>query len=135
VEKDVHFMSLPVPLMFISGPPIYIAEPFIEEESTSIFVIEVDEEKEVAEGLSVEINEAKPAIIAKLNRIQTSFGQQIYRPLTFFLDADERITGNVSKFEGNTIVVEINGDEDEIVSIELSEIQDIKWRGKSLPEN
>ncbi|MCZ2257210.1 hypothetical protein [Sporosarcina sp. G11-34] len=128
-------MSLPVPLMFVSGPPIFIAVPFIEEESTSIFVIDVDEQKEIAEGLPVEINETKPAIIAKLNRIQTSFGQQIYRPLTFHLDEDERITGNVSKFEGNTIVVEIDGDEDTIVSIDLSEIQDVKWRGKSLPEN
>ena len=128
-------MSLPDPLLFVSGPPIYIAVPFIEEESTSIFIKEVDEEKELVKGLSVEIKETKPAIITKLNRIRTSFGQQIYRPLTFHLDADEKITGNVTKFEGNTIVVEINGDEDTIVSIELSEIQDIKWRGKSLPEN
>ena len=135
MEKDVRFMSLPVPLLFVSGPPIYIAVPFIEEESTSIFVKEVDEVKEVVKELPVEIKEAKPAIIAKLNRIKTTFGQQIYRPLTFYLDVDEEITGNVSKFEGNTIVVEINGDEDAIVSIELTEIEDIKWRGKSLPEN
>ena len=128
-------MSLPVPLMYVSGPPVYIAVPFIEEESTSIFVKEVDEVKEIVTELSVEIEKTKPAINAKLNRIRTSFGQQIYKPLTFYLDADEKITGNVSKFEENTIVVEINGDKDKIVSIELSDIQDITWRGKSLPEN
>ena len=128
-------MSRPVPLMFVSGPPVYIAVPVADEESTSVFVKDEDETTELVGVPLVEVKEVDPLIIAKLRRIRTSFGQQIYRPLTFYLEEDEEISGNVASFEDNTIVIEVDGDEDTIVAIELNAIQDIKWRGKSLPGN
>ena len=128
-------MSRPVPLMFVSGPPVYIAVPVADEESTSVFVKDEDETTELVGVPLVEVKEIDPLIIAKLRRIRTSFGQQIYRPLTFYLEEDEEISGNVASFEDNTIVIEVDGDEDTIVAIELNTIQDIKWRGKSLPGN
>ena len=131
----MHIMSRPVPLMFVSGPPVYIAVPVADEESTSVFVKDEDETTELVGVPLVEVKEIDPLIIAKLRRIRTSFGQQIYRPLTFYLEEDEEVSGNVASFEDNTIVIEVNGDEDTIVAIELNTIQDIKWRGKSLPGN
>lgn len=131
----MHIMSRPVPLMFVSGPPVYIAVPVADEESTSVFVKDEDETTELVGVPLVEVKEIDPLIIAKLRRIRTSFGQQIYRPLTFYLEEDEEISGNVASFEDNTIVIEVDGDEDTIVAIELNTIQDIKWRGKSLPGN
>ena len=131
----MHIMSRPVPLMFVSGPPVYIAVPVADEESTSVFVKDEDETTELVGVPLVEVKEVDPLIIAKLRRIRTSFGQQIYRPLTFYLEEDEEISGNVASFEDNTIVIEVDGDEDTIVAIELNAIQDIKWRGKSLPGN
>ena len=131
----MHIMSLPVPLMFVSGPPVYIAVPFADEESTSVFVKDEDEIIALVDVPLIEIKEVDPVIIAKLRRIRTSFGQQIYRPLTFYLEEDEEISGNVASLEDNTIVIEVNGDVDTIVAIELNTIKDIKWRGKSLPQN
>ena len=131
----MHIMSRPVPLMFVSGPPVYIGVPFVEEESTSVFVKDGDEKIALVEATFIEVKEVDPVIIAKLRRIRTSFGQQIYRPLTFYLEEDEEISGNVASFDDNTIVIEVNGDKDTIVAIELNAIRDIKWRGKSLPGN
>lgn len=142
-------MSLPVPLMFVSGPPVYIAEPVIGEESTSVFVLDKDEviqlvdadlneSKEGNPVVDVDLNEIKevdPLVNAKLRRIRTTFGQQIYRPLTFYFEEDEEISGNVANFDDNTIVIEVDGDKDTIVSIEVNTIHDVKWRGKSLPGN
>ena len=131
----MHIMSRPVPLMFVSGPPVYIAVPIVDEESTSVFVKDEDETIALVKASLNEEKEVDPIIIAKLHRIRTSFGQQIYRPLTFYLEEDEEIRGNVASFDDNTIVIEVNGDEDTIVSIEIKAIRDIKWRGKSLPGN
>ena len=128
-------MSRPVPLMFVSGPPVYIAVPIVDEESTSVFVKDEDETIALVKASLNEEKEVDPIIIAKLHRIRTSFGQQIYRPLTFYLEEDEEIHGNVASFDDNTIVIEVNGDEDTIVAIEIKAIRDIKWRGKSLPGN
>ena len=131
----MHIMSRPVPLMFVSGPPVYIAVPIVDEESTSVFVKDEDETIALVKASLNEEKEVDPIIIAKLHRIRTSFGQQIYRPLTFYLEEDEEIHGNVASFDDNTIVIEVNGDEDTIVAIEIKAIRDIKWRGKSLPGN
>lgn len=132
VKKEVRIMSRPVPLMFVSGPPVYTRIESEEEESTSIFVIE-DESPELVEA-PIEIKEVEPSILAKVKRLQSSIGQRVYRGLTFIL-SDEEISGNVGKLEGDTLVIEVNGDEDEVIAVELSELQDIIWRGKSLPEN
>lgn len=125
-------MSIPVPLMFIIGPPVYTRTEIEGEESTSIFTME-DASPELVEA-PIEIKEVEPSILAKVERLQSSIGQRVYRGLTFNL-GDEEIKGNVGKLEGNTLMVEVDGDEDELVAVELSEIQDIIWRGKSLPEN
>ena len=145
VKKEVRIMSRPVPLMFVSGPPVYTRVQFEDEESTSIFVtmdespelveapITMDESPELVEA-PIEIKEVDPSILAKVERLQSSMGQRIYQGLTFIL-GDEEIRGNVGKLDGNTIIIEVNGDKDEIIAVELSEVQDIIWRGKTLPEN
>lgn len=129
-------MSRPVPLMFVDGPPVYTRVSVEDEESTSIFVIE-DESSNTVEQLAeqpIEIKEVDSSILAKVARFQSPIGQRVYQGLTFILD-DEEIRGNVGKLEDNTLIIEVEGDEDEIIAVELSELQDIIWRGKPLPEN
>lgn len=128
-------MSRPVPLMFISGPPVYISVPVVGEESTSVFMLEKDEITELVDVDLNKVKEVDPLVNARLRRIRTSFGQQIYRPLTFHLEEDEEINGNVASFNDNTIIIEVDGDKDTIVAIEINTIKDVKWRGKSLPQN
>ena len=132
-------MSRPVPLMFVSGPPVYTHVPFVdEEESTSVFVKEEEAEAEAELQMAVvdpiEIKEVDPSILAKVQKVQSPIGQKVYKKLTFVLDDDE-VMGNVTKVDGNTMMIEVDGDEDKIVALELSELRNIIWRGKSLPEN
>lgn len=127
-------MSLPVPLMFINGPPVYEKVPIKDEESTSIFVKYVNEENNADNELMEEEVKVNPIILSQLQRVRSNFGQQIYKGLTFML-TEEEIVGNVTKYDGDTVFVKIAGTEDSIVAIELSEIVDIQWRGKSLPKN
>lgn len=133
----MRIMSIPVPLMFVNGPPVYTRVP-IDEESTSIFVKE-EEALEVVDPpiekeFIIEKKEIDPTIVAKVKKLQSPLGKRIYQGLTFVL-AEEEIIGNVGKVEDNTLLIEVNGDEDQLVAIELSELQNIRWRGKSLPEN
>lgn len=127
-------MSLPVPLMFINGPPVYEKVLFQEEESTSVFVKYVDDVTVAHEEVTNEKDLVDPLIMKKLQRVKTSFGQEIYKGLTFILD-DERIKGNVTKLDGNTVFVKLAETEDTIIAIELSTIRNILWRGKPLPKN
>lgn len=127
-------MSLPVPLMFVNGPPVYEKVPMMDEESTSLFVKYFEEEPLFLEEPVKELVEIDPVIRGKLARVQSSFGQQIYKELTFVLP-NEEIVGNVTKYDDNTIHIELLGTEDMIMAIELSDILDIRWRGKSLPKN
>lgn len=127
-------MSLPVPLMFINGPPVYERVPMKDEESTSIFVKYSDEETPTMGKLPTDEVKINPVILNQLQRVRSSFGQQIYKGLTFVL-ADEEIVGNVTKYDGDTIFVKMFGTDDTIIAIELREVLDIKWRGRSLPKN
>lgn len=129
-------MSRPVPLMFVSGPPVYTRVSAEGEESTSIFVIE-KEMSEVAEPLAkqpIESKEVESSILAKVARLQSPIGQRVYQELTFVFD-DEEVIGNAGKLEGHTLIIEVNGDEDEIIAVELADLREIIWRGKPLPEN
>ena len=132
-KRKCIMMSRPVPLMFVSGPPVYTHVPFVEEESTSVFVLEEEEPQMIATE-PIEVKEVDPSILAKVQKIQSPIGQKVYKRLTFVLDDDE-IIGNVAKVDGNTMMIEVNGDGDKVVALELNELSDIKWRGKSLPEN
>lgn len=130
-------MSLPVPLMFINGPPVYEKVLFQDDESTSVFVKYVDDTDDAAvvhEELADEEHLVDPLIMKKLQRVKTSFGQEIYKRLTFILD-DERIEGNVTKLDGNTVFVKLAATKDTIIAIELSTIRNILWRGKPLSKN
>lgn len=137
-KRKCIMMSRPVPLMFVSGPPVYTHVPFVDEESTSVFAkVEEGEEEEELQTMvadSIEKKEVDPPILAKVQKVQSPIGQKVYKNLTFVLD-DEEIIGNVAKVDGNTMTIELNGDEDKIVALELNELRNIIWRGKSLPEN
>lgn len=129
-------MSRPVPLMFVSGPPVYTHVPFVDEESTSMFVKEEETETE-SQAITadpVETIEVDPSILAKVQKVQSPIGQKVYKRLTFVLD-NEEIKGNVAEVDGNTMMIKVDGDEDKIVALELNELRNIIWRGKSLPEN
>ena len=127
-------MSRPVPLMFVSGPPVYTHVPFVDEESTSMFVKEEEAELQTVVADPIELKEVDPSILAKVQKVQSPIGQKVYKKLTFVLDDDE-VIGNVAKVDGNTMMIEVDGDKDKIVALELSELRNIIWRGKSLPEN
>lgn len=134
-KRKCIMMSRPVPLMFVSGPPVYTHVPFVDEESTSVFAkVEEEEELQTAVADAMERKEVDPSILAKVQKVQSPIGQKVYKKLTFVLD-DEEIIGNVAKVDGNTMTIEVDGDEDKIIDLELNELRNIIWRGKSLPEN
>lgn len=129
-------MSRPVPLMFVSSPPMYTRTTAEDEESTAIFVVEEEPVEEVPEEVksTIEKKEIDPSILKSVERLESPIGQRVYRNLTFVLP-DEVVNGNVQKLEEETLFVEVDGDPEQLVKIDLYELQNIIWRGKKLPEN
>ena len=145
VKKDVLIIYRNEPLLFVHGPPVFIKIAITVEESTSIFVIDEGEleatldvvgerleVKEIVEARGQEeiqsIPLADPSIVKRIMYLGTPFPRQAYQPLQFVL-SDETLTGKIEKIEGETLFIETNTGDNELVAIEMEKINEILWRG------
>jgi len=112
------------PLLFVSGPPVYRHHRKTKqwkEESTSIFP---------ERQLEVEVK-SDSTMWKRLNYFTSPFAQHVYRPLTFHMKFGEAIQGLVEKLEGESVTIRlVDGN---VVSIDMNEIEEIKWRGNPFP--
>ena len=126
------------PLLFVHGPPIYIRVATTDEESTSIFVLN-EEEKE--EFILMDDNEEQvkktagtnSEVFNKITSLGHPFQREVYKPLQFVCD-DEILKGAINRVDGETVFIEIADEEDLIIAVEISTIQDVLWRGKTFLE-
>lgn len=131
------------PLMFVQGPPVYIKVITKDEESTSVFGTNEEELKIIGEVTGVEQEQPEtpellekgkietainPSIIRRINYLGTPFARQVYRPLQFVI-GEERVKGTIEKIDGETLIVEKDEGEKEVVAIEIGTIEEILWRG------
>ena len=119
------------PLLFVHGPPIYIRVTTTEEESTSVFVLTEDE---FTKPSDTDVNEVEtvltvdPSIYKRITELGKPFQRQVYRPLQFIL-GEETLSGEIEKIEGETVLINLVGEEDLLVSVEMNTIEEILWRG------
>jgi hypothetical protein len=125
------------PLLFVNGPPVFIKVAIEVEESTSVFILNVEELEESVEieqeerAEHEETNSLKvtdPTVIRRIMYLATPFPRQVYQPLQFVL-GDETLTGIIEKIEGNTVLIEIDEGDKEFVAVEMGSIDEILWRG------
>ncbi|MFS0574479.1 hypothetical protein AB1K83_02465 [Sporosarcina sp. 179-K 3D1 HS] len=134
------------PLLFIQAPPVYIRITFTDEEdireleeSTSIFYSRSEEHseelinKDLEKEALPEEEVIDPSIIRRVMYLASSFPRQIYKPLQFLL-SEQTVTGTIEKIEGNSVFIELEGEDKQVIAIELHEIEDILWRGTSFQE-
>lgn len=141
------------PLLFVKTPPVYVKITVKDEESTSVFtfVSEVGEptlkaEEENTNDMKFKEMEqkkdmwqlkndvVKPDLIRKIQTLSTPFSRQVYRPLEFVV-GEEKLTGTIEKMEDNTLVILLNGEEQEVVTIDIEKIEQILWRGTPFEED
>lgn len=118
--------------MFIDGPSDSVQIPIMDEESTSVFVKE--ESSTIVEEEITKAPEINPAIMLKLNKVQSPFGRRLYQPLIFKLVDGKEIVGTVESIEENNVYINVDDNEKNVVTVSANEILDLMWRGKSLPE-
>lgn len=129
----------PVPLMFINSPSVISRIRIQNEESTSIFVkhdsIEQEEERpvEMTKENASEKKEILPSIEKQLNKIQSPFGRHLYRPVQIQLNDAQTFIGNIENVEDATVFLKVEESE-KTIPIQVTDISDILWRGKSIPE-
>lgn len=127
------------PLLFVHGPPVYIRVAVTDEESTSVFVSN-GEEKETDELGESELGEIKnagfvnPSIVKKIFHLGGPFQRQVYRPLKFII-GDETLSGEITSIDGDTVFIDLDGEKDLIVAIEINKIEEVLWRGKPFQED
>lgn len=114
--------------MFVHGPPVFIRVEVTDEESTSVFVQNWEEQTESGD-MEVIIDSS---ILRRMKYLEGSFQNEVYRPLQFDL-GEEKLTGVIEKIEGNTAFIELDGEEG-IVAVEIDKILEIFWRGKPFAE-
>ncbi len=124
------------PLLFVHGPPIYIRVATTDEESTSVFVLNEDE---FAKPSDTELNEVEtvltvdPSIFKRITELGKPFQRQVYRPLQFIL-GEETLSGEIEEIDGETVLINLVGEEDLLVSVEMNTIEEILWRGTPFKE-
>lgn len=135
-KKDVRIISHNEPLLFVHGPPVFIRIDITDEESTSVFVSNGEELTELNDAVLEEVQTpvlANPSIRKKITDLGKPFQRQIYRPLKFVI-GDEIVSGGIEKVDGETVVIELDGEKDVIIAVEISTIEEVIWRGKPFEE-
>ncbi|KXH79795.1 hypothetical protein [Sporosarcina sp. HYO08] len=147
MKKDVLIILRHEPLLFVKTPPVYMKLTVKDEESTSVFTFsgrvqessleegeevvtemqfeELEEEKEKPQLKNGVVN---PDLIRKIHTLSTPFSRQVYRPLEFVLD-EEKLIGTIEKMEEETLFILLEGEEQELVAIDIGTIEEIFWRG------
>lgn len=121
----MQIISYKEPLLFVQGPPIFIRVIATDEESTSVFLLNEDEVKSVVK--------AKPSILRRITYLEKGFQREVYRPLQFVI-GDELLKGSIDKVERETVFINLDGEGEEIVAVELASIEEILWRGEPFIE-
>jgi len=133
----VQIISSNEPLLFVHGPPVFIRVVVTDEESTSVFTPIMEEELERLDEIELGLDKIAQEVITSVTRriayLGGAFQKEVYRPLEFDL-GEETIIGALGKVEGNTVFIELSGEEESVVAIELSTIKEIFWRGKPFTE-
>lgn len=134
------------PLLFVNGPPVYIKVSVTVEESTSVFMLNSDEQIESVKEEQLDLREQEqvkvlealpstnPVIQRKINYLSHSFRRQAYQPLQFVMK-EETVTGAIGKIEEETVWIELTGEHQEMIAVEMGEIEEVLWRGKPFEEN
>jgi len=120
------------PLLFVDGPPVFIKVSINVEESTSVFIINNEEQSVLENEEQVSVTEALPVnpdIQRKILYLSSSFRRQAYQPLQFVLE-EETLSGTIEKIEEETVWIDLEGANHEIIAVEMGKIEEVLWRGK-----
>ena len=74
-----------------------------------------------------------PSIFKRITELGKPFQRQVYKPLQFIL-GEETLSGEIEKIDGETVLINLVGEEDLIVSVEMNTIEEILWRGTPFKE-
>ena len=134
LKKDVLIISYNEPLLFVQGPPVFIRVAVKDEESTSVFVLTGEELEDANETKQMELAEkVEPSSISRrITYLGLPFHRQVYQPLQFILN-DETLTGTIEEVDGDTVLIDQG--EDQFIAIDVTQIEEILWRGKPFVEN
>ncbi|MEK4711530.1 hypothetical protein MKY15_02100 [Sporosarcina sp. FSL K6-1540] len=124
------------PLLFVDGPPVFIKVAIIVEESTSVFLLNNEEESVVENEEQISVTEVvpvNPGIQRKIIYLSNSFRRQAYQPLQFVLE-EETLSGTIEKIEEETVWIDLEGVNHEIIAVEMGKIEEVLWRGKPFDE-
>ena len=91
-------------------------------------MLENEEQVSVAEALPV-----NPGIQRKIIYLSNSFRRQAYQPLQFVLE-EETLSGTIEKIEEETVWIDLEGADQEIIAVEMGKIEEVLWRGKPFDE-
>lgn len=91
-------------------------------------MLENEEEVIATEALPV-----NPGIQRKIIYLSNSFRRQAYQPLQFILE-EETLSGTIEKIEEDTVWIDLEGADHEIIAVEMGKIEEVLWRGKPFDE-
>lgn len=124
------------PLLFIQNPVIrkFIYTPVVEEESTSIFEME-NVREDVQEDVrpeTEEVIEEQPSAVNlniqhSLDFLNHSFRKELYQPIEIVTEEGVN-KGRILEIKDGYLSMQEN---DETISIEIKDIQEIKWKQQS----
>lgn len=124
------------PMLFVQGPPVFIRVVVTDEESTSVFTMNMEEsaEPDAVEEVKVpSVVKAKSSVLRRIHYLDGAFQREIYRPLQFVI-GDEILKGSIDKVEGETVLIDLFGEDEAIVAVEIATIEEILWRGSPINE-
>lgn len=127
----MHIISYKEPLLFVQGPPIFIKVIATDEESTSIFLLHEEETVEDVENDPVVKEDS--SMRRRIAYLGQGFQREVYGPLQFVV-GDELLKGRIAKIEGETVFIDLEGEEEKVIATELASIQEILWRGQPFTE-
>ncbi|MDW0117026.1 hypothetical protein QTL97_08775 [Sporosarcina thermotolerans] len=103
----------------------------VEEESTSVFVLNEESVKETIEiASSSQVEQSKvvdPIILGKILYLSGPFQRAAYKPLQFLVDG-KSVKGTIQRVEDDLLWIDAD---DEVTKLEIGKIDDVLWRGQS----
>ncbi|WP_301107785.1 hypothetical protein [Sporosarcina sp.] len=120
------------PLLFIQNPVIrkFVYKPMMEEESTSVFEMENAREEvpaAIEELQDEQPSVANPDIQHRLDFLNHQFRRELYQPIEIVTEANV-IKGKIHDMKDGLLLMMEN---EELTSIEIKDIQEIKWKQQS----
>ncbi|WP_438316336.1 hypothetical protein [Sporosarcina sp. FA9] len=123
-------------MLFVDGPPVFIRVVVRDEESTSVFMMNEEELQESDEQVVLTENtnpEIDLSVLKRVIYLDGAFQRAIYKPLQF-ITSNEILKGSINKIEGETVFIDLHGENEGVVALEISSIDDILWRGHPIHE-